>query len=64
MVIMQVSANKWNHAGIITEEGQLLHHLYGENSCVTPYKAGYFKDRTVICLRHKDLGEEISAWRD
>lgn len=64
MVIMQVSANKWNHAGIITEDGQLLHHLYGENSCVTPYKAGYFKDRTVICLRHKDLGKEISAWRD
>lgn len=64
MVIMQVSANKWNHAGIITEDGQLLHHLYGTPSATTPYKAGYFRDRTVICLRHKDLSKEIKPWKD
>lgn len=64
MVIMQVSANKWNHAGIITEDGQLLHHLYGHPSAVIPYAAGYFRDRTVICLRHKDLPEEIKPWKN
>lgn len=64
MIIMQVSANKWNHAGVITEDGQLLHHLYGNESCVVPYKAGYFKDRTVLCVRHKSLGKELKPWRD
>lgn len=64
MMIMQVSANKWNHAGIITEDGQLLHHLYGNDSCVVPYKAGYFRDRTVLCVRHKNLGKEIKPWKD
>ena len=51
MGIMQVESSKWNHAGIITEEGELLHHLYGQPSCVTPYARGYFKDRTMILLR-------------
>lgn len=64
MVIMQVSANKWNHAGIVTEDGQLLHHLYGHPSAVVPYKRGYFRDRTMICLRHKDLPEDIKPWKN
>jgi hypothetical protein len=46
--------------GIITEEGELLHHLYGQPSCITPYARGYFKDRTMICVRHKDLPKEIN----
>lgn len=62
MVIMQVSSNKWNHAGIITPDGNLLHHLYGQLSCVTPYKAGYLVDRTVKCVRHKDLPKELKSW--
>lgn len=64
MVIMQVSADVPNHAGIIVEDDQLLHHLYGHPSVLVPYKAGYFRDRTVICLRHKDLPEELKPWRD
>lgn len=64
MVIMQVQSNKWNHAGIITEEGELLHHLYGRVSEVTPYARGYFRDRTMICVRHKDLPGAIKKWRD
>lgn len=63
MVIMQISANKWNHAGIITEDGKLLHHLYGNLSCIIPY-GGYFEERTMICVRHKDLAKEIKPWRD
>lgn len=63
MVIMQVESDKWNHAGIITEEGDLLHHLYGQPSCVIPFRAGYFRERTVIFLRHKDLPKEIKPWR-
>lgn len=63
VVIMQVESAKWNHAGIITEEGELLHHLYGQPSCITPYARGYFKDRTMICVRHKNLPKEIKPWR-
>lgn len=63
MVIMQISADKWNHAGIITEDDQLLHHLYGQPSCITPYQRGYFRDRTVMVVRHKNLPKEIKPWR-
>lgn len=54
MVMMQVSASVVNHAGILLEDNQLLHHLYGQLSCKTPY-GGYFRDRTIKIVRHKDL---------
>lgn len=54
MVIMQVQANKWNHAGVILEGNMLLHHLYGQLSARVPY-GGYWVDRTMIIVRHKDL---------
>lgn len=63
MVVMQVSSTKWNHAGIITEDGKLLHHLYGQQSCIIPYERGYFKDRTVLACRHKDLPLELKPWQ-
>lgn len=63
VVIMQVEASVPNHAGVVTEDGQLLHHLYGKPSCVIPFKAGYFRERAVIFVRHKDLPEEIRPWR-
>jgi hypothetical protein len=40
MVIMQVQADKWNHAGILLE-GNMLHHLYGHLSKRVPY-GGYW----------------------
>lgn len=54
MVMMQVSASVVNHAGILLEDNQLLHHLYGQLSCKTPY-GGYFRERTIKIVRHKDL---------
>lgn len=54
MVIMQVSAPVANHAGIILENDMLLHHLYGQLSNITPY-GGYWRERTVKIVRHKDL---------
>lgn len=62
MVIFQVRSNKWNHAGIITEDGKLLHHMFGQLSEVTPYQHGYMRDREVIILRHKDLPQELKPW--
>ncbi|HAS1339619.1 TPA: peptidase P60 [Enterobacter hormaechei] len=40
LVIMQVQADKWNHAGILLEGNMLLHHLYGHLSQRVPY-GGY-----------------------
>ncbi|WP_140921006.1 C40 family peptidase [Limnobaculum xujianqingii] len=54
MVIMQVSAPVANHAGVLVDGGMLLHHLYGQLSQRVPY-GGYWKDRTVKVLRHKEL---------
>lgn len=54
MVIMQVQANKWNHAGILLEGNMLLHHLYGHLSQRVPY-GGYWLERTMKVLRHKSL---------
>jgi proteasome lid subunit RPN8/RPN11 len=54
MVIMQVQSPKWNHAGILLEGNMLLHHLYGRLSGRTPY-GGYWRERTMKIVRHKDL---------
>ncbi|AHG23420.1 putative minor tail protein [Edwardsiella phage eiAU-183] len=62
VVIMQVRADVPNHAGVLTECG-LLHHLYGRASEEIPY-GGYYVDRTVLCIRHRDLPEELKPWRD
>lgn len=51
---MQVSAPVVNHAGILLEGNQLLHHLYGQLSCTAPY-GGYLRERTIKIVRHKDL---------
>ena len=54
MVIMQVSAPVANHAGILLDDGMLLHHMYGMLSQRIPY-GGYWKDRTVKIVRHMSL---------
>jgi proteasome lid subunit RPN8/RPN11 len=54
MVIMQVSAPVPNHAGVLLEDGMLLHHLYGQLSQRVPY-GGYWQERTIKVLRHKEL---------
>ncbi|WP_281099509.1 C40 family peptidase, partial [Klebsiella pneumoniae] len=54
MVIMQVQADKWNHAGILLEGNMLLHHLYGHLSKRVPY-GGYWLDRTMKIVRYHSL---------
>ncbi|MCE9931945.1 MAG: C40 family peptidase, partial [Enterobacterales bacterium] len=43
-----------NHAGILLDDGMLLHHMYGMLSQRVPY-GGYWKDRTVKIVRHEHL---------
>ncbi|MGJ0580780.1 NlpC/P60 family protein, partial [Xenorhabdus bovienii] len=54
VVIMQVQADVPNHAGVLLEGNLLLHHLYGQLSQKVPY-GGYWKDRAIKILRHKNL---------
>lgn len=53
VVIMQVQADVPNHAGVLLDNGMLLHHLYGQLSCVIPY-SDYWRDRTVKIVRRKE----------
>ncbi|EKN3597671.1 C40 family peptidase [Yersinia enterocolitica] len=50
LIIMQVSAPVANHAGILLDDGMLLHHLYGQLSQRVPY-GGYWQERTVKVVR-------------
>lgn len=52
LIVMQVQAPVANHAGILLADNMLLHHLYGHLSQRVPY-GGYWRDRTVMVLRHK-----------
>ncbi|WRQ11983.1 C40 family peptidase [Serratia phage vB_SlqS_ZDD2] len=54
MAMIQVKSEVVNHAGVFTEDGYLLHHLYGYLSREDVY-GGYMKERTIKIVRHKDL---------
>lgn len=54
MVIMQLQAPVWNHAGIYLGDNQLLHHLSGKLSKIDIY-SGWYADHAKMICRHKDL---------
>lgn len=54
MVIFQLQADVWNHAGIYLGENQLLHHTSGKLSRQDIY-SGWYQDHAVMVCRHKDL---------
>lgn len=43
-----------NHAGVLVENGKLLHHFTNRLSSVDPYR-GIWKNNTVAIFRHKDV---------
>lgn len=54
MIIMQLQAEVWNHAGIYIGNNQILHHAFGKLSKTDIYSGWYQEHTTMIC-RHKDL---------
>lgn len=54
MIIMQIAADVPNHAGILLQDNQLLHHPYGRLSLREPFN-DYYRERVVKIVRHKDL---------
>lgn len=43
-----------NHAGVLVENGRILHHFTNRLSSIDPYK-GVWKNNTVAVMRHKDV---------
>lgn len=54
MIIMQLSAPTWNHAGIYVGDNQILHHMHSKLSSIDIY-SGWYQEHTVMVCRHKDL---------
>lgn len=47
-----------SHCAILVEDGKILHHALGQISTVEGYN-GYFRNRTVGIIRHKDFVLDI-----
>ena len=54
MIIMQLSAPVWNHAGIYIGDNKILHHAFGKLSREDLY-SGWYQEHTKMICRHKDL---------
>lgn len=51
ILLRLAGASHPNHAGVITEEGKLLHHRFNGFSCKVTYD-GYYRDNTMMVLRY------------
>lgn len=47
-----------SHCAILVEDGKILHHVLGQHSTVEPYN-GYFRNRTVGIVRHREFNPQI-----
>lgn len=54
IIIMAIQSSTGNHAGIVLDNGEMLHHLVGQRSIVTSY-GGMFRNATVAVYRHRDV---------
>lgn len=52
LILMAIRAPLANHAAILLEDGQILHHLYGCLSTIESYNRPLFRDTTVAVIRH------------
>lgn len=54
VILMAIESSTGNHVAVLLDNGQILHHLYGQRSSVTPY-GGMFRNNTVGVYRHRDV---------
>jgi cell wall-associated NlpC family hydrolase len=54
VVLMAIHSTHANHAGILLEDGSLIHHLFGRLSTKEPYR-GVYRNTTIAVCRHKDV---------
>ena len=63
VVIFQLKANKWNHAGIFIGNNNIIHHPFGKLSRRDIYSGWYQQHKVFIC-RHKELPENVEYKED
>lgn len=56
LIFMAINSSSGNHAAIVLDTGDILHHLVGQRSVVTSY-GGLFRNTTVGVYRHKDVAK-------
>lgn len=54
LFIMSISSTVANHAGVLLEDGRILHHLWGRLSSADPYR-DLLRNTTMAVLRHPDM---------
>lgn len=54
LIFMAIRSSTGNHAAVLLDNGNILHHLVGQRSCETAY-GGMFRNTTVGVFRHKDV---------
>lgn len=53
-ILMQVLSDRVNHAAVYVGDGQMMHHLYGRQSCRDVY-GGYWLRHTHCIVRHRSF---------
>ena len=54
IIMSAIQSSSGNHLSVVLDTGDILHHLVGQRSCVTPY-GGLFRNTTVGVYRHRDV---------
>lgn len=54
VILISYMSKVANHAGVLVENGKILHHFTNRLSSVDPYR-GVWKNNTVAVMRHKDV---------
>lgn len=54
VIVMAIQSSTGNHAAVVLDNGNILHHLVGQRSVVTSY-GGLFRNSTVGVYRYRDL---------
>lgn len=54
IILMNVRSKVANHAAVYLGDGTILHHLHGRLSRKEAY-GGYWAERTMLIVRHKDM---------
>jgi cell wall-associated NlpC family hydrolase len=54
VILCAINSAVANHVGVLVENGQVLHHLWGRLSTVESYRA-LLRNTTVAVMRHKDV---------
>jgi len=57
VVLMAIQSSIGNHAGILIERGQFIHHFYKRKSIVEKYR-GMWQHSTIAVFRHIDVHYE------